>query len=80
MNPGKSGITLLELLLVMAMISVLAAIAYPDYLESQIKTKVAHSKFKLKNLGVAMEACYVDNDEYPRWLMTSPQILYQLKC
>jgi len=71
MNSGKSGFTMVELLLVVAMISVLAAIAYPNYLESQIKSKVAQAKSGLKNLGVAMEAYYVDNDGYPVEYLTN---------
>jgi prepilin-type N-terminal cleavage/methylation domain-containing protein len=71
MNSGKSGFTMVELLLIVAMISVLAAIAYPNYLESQIKAKVAQAKSGLKNLGTAMEAYYVDNDGYPGEYLTA---------
>ena len=57
--------TLIELLIVVLIIAILAAIAVPNFLEFQTRAKVSRAKADLRNIAVGLEAYYVDNDEFP---------------
>jgi prepilin-type N-terminal cleavage/methylation domain-containing protein len=57
--------TLIELLIVVAIIAVLAAIALPNFLEAQTRSKTARVKSDLRTLATAIESYGVDNSEYP---------------
>jgi len=57
--------TLIELLIVVAIIAILAAIAVPNFLEAQTRSKVSRVKADLRSLGVALEAYRVDANAYP---------------
>lgn len=61
---GK-GFTLIELLIVVAIISILASIALPNFLEAQIRAKVARCQAELQTLAFGVEAYHLDNDLYP---------------
>src|SRR6187401_145832 len=69
--PKSNAFTLIELLIVVAIIAILAAIAVPNFIEAQTRSKVARVKSDMRTLGVAFEAYRVDNSEgYPpcnRW-------------
>lgn len=58
--------TLVELLIVVAIISILAAIALPNFLEAQTRSKVARTKSDLRTLAMALESYHVDNKAYPQ--------------
>jgi prepilin-type N-terminal cleavage/methylation domain-containing protein len=60
----SKGFTLIELLIVVAIIGILAAIAIPNFLEAQVRAKVARVKNDLRNIATAEEAYYVDQDAY----------------
>lgn len=66
---GTAGFTLIELMLVVAIIGLLAAIALPKFGEVLRKAKEASVRGKLGSLRSAMELYYVDNEGalYPRW-------------
>jgi prepilin-type N-terminal cleavage/methylation domain-containing protein len=57
--------TLIELLIVVAIIAVLAAIAVPNFLEAQVRAKVSRCKADMRSLTTAVESYAVDNNVYP---------------
>jgi len=57
--------TLIELLIVVAIIAILAAIALPNFLEAQVRAKVSRLKSDLRTCAVGVEAYAVDNNSYP---------------
>lgn len=62
----RQAFTLIELLIVVAIIAILAAIAVPNFLEAQVRSKVARVKNDLRTQATALEAYYVDNNSYTR--------------
>ena len=61
----KQVFTLIELLIVVAIIAILAAIAVPNFLEAQIRAKVAHVMANMRSLAVAIESYKTDTNSYP---------------
>jgi len=57
--------TLIELLIVVAIIAILAAIAVPNFLEAQSRAKVSRVKAEMRTHAVALESYRVDNNRYP---------------
>lgn len=60
------GFTLIELLIVVAIIAILAAIAVPNFLEAQTRAKVSRVKADLRTQATALEAYFVDWNNYTR--------------
>jgi len=60
-----SAFTLIELLIVVAIIAILAAIAVPNFLEAQTRAKVSRVKTDLRCLATGIEAYAADNNKYP---------------
>lgn len=65
MGKSKSGFTLIELLIVVAIIGILAAIAVPNFLNAQIRAKVARVVSDMKTLQTALEMYALDQNEHP---------------
>ncbi len=61
----RSGFTLIELLIVVAIIGILAAIAVPNFLNAQIRAKVARAEADMRNITTALESYRLDNNKYP---------------
>jgi prepilin-type N-terminal cleavage/methylation domain-containing protein len=61
----KKGFTLIELLIVVAIIAILAAIAVPNFLEAQVRAKVAKTRADVRSCVTALESYRVDNNGYP---------------
>lgn len=59
-----AAFTLIELLIVVAIIAILAAIAVPNFLEAQVRSKVSRAKSDMRSIATALEAYRVDNNRY----------------
>ena len=57
--------TLIELLIVVLIIAILAAIAIPNFMEFQTRAKVARVKSDMRVIATALEAYCVDEGTYP---------------
>lgn len=65
MKSTPKAFTLIELLIVVAIIAILAAIAVPNFLEAQVRSKVARVKADQRTVATAMESYVVDHNRYP---------------
>ena len=61
----RKAFTLIELLIVVAIIAILAAIAVPNFMEAQVRSKVARAKTDMRTMTTALEQYHVDNNGYP---------------
>ena len=62
---GYRAFTLIELLIVVAIIAILAAIAVPNFLEAQTRSKVSRSAADMRSIRVGIESYRVDQNNYP---------------
>ena len=66
--PSKTKIcafTLIELLIVVAIIAILAAIAVPNFLEAQTRSKVSRVKSDMRSIDTGFKSYQVDNNSFP---------------
>lgn len=74
----RRAFTLIELLIVVAIIAVLAAIAVPNFMEASVRAKISKSKNDMRVIALGLEAYHVDNNRYPetyvnaRWERFTP--------
>ncbi|PKO17396.1 hypothetical protein CVU37_07840 [candidate division BRC1 bacterium HGW-BRC1-1] len=60
---SRKAFTLIELLIVVAIIAILAAIAVPNFLEAQVRAKVSRTKADMRSMVTAIESYMVDNNK-----------------
>ena len=63
-NRNKKGFTLIELMIVVAIIGILAAIAIPNFLKFQAKSKQSEAKTNLKAIYTAQTGYYGEFSTY----------------
>lgn len=61
----RRAFTLIELLIVVAIIAILAAIAVPNFLEAMTRAKVSRAKADLRTIATGVEAYCADYSKYP---------------
>ena len=61
----RRGFTLIELLIVIAIIAILALIAIPNFLEAQVRSRVARVQADLRTIATAIETYTVDYNRPP---------------
>ncbi len=62
----QQAFTLIELLIVAAIIGILAGIAVPNYWDAAVKSRIAQVKLELRTLGSALETYRIDHNIFPR--------------
>lgn len=63
----KSAFSLIELLVVVAILGILTVIAVPNYLNSMVKAKFAKAEGDLYSIAHAIESFHMDHNKYPEW-------------
>ncbi len=76
MMKRTKAFTLIELLIVVAIIGILAAIAVPNFLNAQTRAKLARCKSDLRSIAMAAEQYFLDVNDYPPshmiWMLSTP--------
>ncbi len=62
---AQRGFTLVELMVVVAIIALLAAIIIPNYVHARAQASVSQSEANIKQIATALELFYADNQAYP---------------
>ncbi len=68
MRHKQKGFTLIELLIVVAIIGILAAIAVPNFLNAQIRARIARTQADQRSIGTALSSYNLDNNAFPPFL------------
>lgn len=61
---GSRGFTLIEVMIVVLIIGILAAIAYPAYLNQVAKSRRADAQTTLVETAQDLERCYTEENDY----------------
>ncbi len=72
---SRRAFTLIELLIVVAIIAILAAIAVPNFLEAQTRAKVSRVRADVRTVVTALETYAIDNNKYPIPRYAQQQVL-----
>ncbi|MCG3199501.1 MAG: hypothetical protein GHCLOJNM_04018 [bacterium] len=64
-RPSLRAFTLIELLIVIAIVLILIAIALPNFLEAQVRAKVSRAMGDMRTISIALESYLLDFKIYP---------------
>ncbi len=67
LSTKKYAFTLIELLIVVAIIGILAAIAVPNFLNAQVRARIARVEADFRSVATALESYHLDHNFYPVW-------------
>ena len=62
---GERGFTLIELMIVVAIIAILAGILIPNFVNARAQAQTAACESNLRSIATALELYYADNQVYP---------------
>lgn len=62
---GHKGFTLIELMIVIAIIGILAAIAIPQFTKYRARAQNSQALSDMRNLKTDLEGFYAERQEYP---------------
>lgn len=74
-RPCDAGFTIMELIVVIAIIATLAGLVAPEILRNASDAKVQAARAQIEMFGLALESYRLDNDKYP----TTSQGLHSLR-
>jgi type IV pilus assembly protein PilE len=69
LRPGQSGFTLIELMIVVAIITILAAVGYPSYTDYVMRSHRQAAKNAIFQIADRQEQFFLDNRSYAATLM-----------
>src|ERR1700730_13516423 len=61
----ERGFTLIELMIVVAIIAILAGILIPNFVNARAQAQTAACESNLRSIATALELYYADNQVYP---------------
>jgi general secretion pathway protein G len=64
-SSGEEGFTLLELMVVVAIIAIIAAILVPNFFHARAQAAVSACEANIRAIATAAELYYSDNQQYP---------------
>jgi len=73
---GKKGYTLLELMIVVAIVGILVALAIPNFQHSAMKAKETALKQNLFTMRAVLDQYYADRGDYPESLESLVEAKY----
>jgi type IV pilus assembly protein PilA len=79
LHTRRGGFTLIELMIVVAIIGILAAIAIPNFLRFQLKAKSSEGKTNIAAIRTAEESYFAEYGSYVSALPSPAIILYNQK-
>jgi len=63
--PGERGFTLIEMMIVVAIIAILVAILVPNFIRARAQAQTAACEANLKEIATVLELYQTDHEQYP---------------